>query len=47
LVRTMQRADPVWCELHGLVPVTDEEWDEVLGEAEDYVETFAATYRRS
>lgn len=38
LVDVLQRADPAWCECKGEEPVDDEEWDEVLAEAEDYLE---------
>jgi hypothetical protein len=38
LVDVLRRADPAWCECHGEEQVDDEEWDEVLAEAEDYLE---------
>lgn len=38
LVDAMKRADPEWCECHGVRQVDDEEWDEVLADAEDYLE---------
>lgn len=38
LVDVLRRADPAWCECHGEDQVDDEEWDEVLAEAEDYIE---------
>lgn len=45
LVDVLRRADPAWCECKGEEPVDDEEWDEVLAEAEDYLEECRAEVR--
>jgi hypothetical protein len=38
LVDAMRRADPAYCETHGVRQIDDEEWDEVLADSEDYLE---------
>jgi hypothetical protein len=38
LVDILRRSDAEYCGAHEHEPVTDEEWNEVLAEAEDYLE---------
>jgi hypothetical protein len=38
LVDILRRSDAEYCGSHGQEPVTDDEWNEVLAEAEDYLE---------
>jgi len=42
LVRVMKACDPEYCAAHDWEPCDDEEWDEVLAEAEDYIEEMRA-----
>lgn len=42
LVRVMKACDPEYCAAHDWKPCDDEQWDEALGEAEDFLEDFAA-----
>ena len=38
IVRVMKACDPEYCAAHDWKPADDAEWDEVLEEAEDYLE---------
>jgi hypothetical protein len=38
LVDVMQRADADWCALHGHKGTDNEEWDNALGDAEEWLE---------
>jgi len=38
LVDVCQRCDPAWVALHNKEPVYDEEWDEIVGNAEEFLE---------
>jgi len=38
LVDVCQRSDPAWVALHNKKPVYDEEWDEIVGNAEEFLE---------
>jgi len=38
LVDVCQRCDPAWVALHNKKPVYDEEWDEIVGNAEEFLE---------
>jgi hypothetical protein len=38
VVDVMKRADPEFCDSHGVEQCDDEEWDEVLAEAEEYLD---------
>jgi hypothetical protein len=42
LVSVLRRSDPEWCEANGGEVVFDEEWDEVIAEAEEYLAELAA-----
>jgi hypothetical protein len=37
LVDVCQRSDPAWGALHNKEPVYDEEWDDVVGTAEEFL----------
>jgi len=38
LVDVMRRSDPAWCALEKAEPTYDEEWDDTIAEAEDWLE---------
>jgi len=38
LVDVMRRSDPIWCKLHNHEQTFDEEWDNALGDAEEWLE---------
>jgi hypothetical protein len=42
LVNTMKACDPEYCALHDWEPADDQEWDERLAEAEDFIEEMRA-----
>lgn len=37
LVGILRRSDPEWCEANGAEPVFDDEWDEAIEEAEEFI----------
>lgn len=41
LVMAMRRADPLECELFGLTPIEDEEWNGVIEAGEDMLENLS------
>jgi hypothetical protein len=45
LVDVMRRSDPDYCTSNKAEPVMDDEWDEVLGEAEEYLEELRTSSR--
>ena len=42
LVNCMRACDPEYCAAHDWEPADDQEWDERLGEAEEYLEEMLA-----
>lgn len=37
----MRRSDPEYVESHAVLPTSDEEWDEMIEDVEDYLEEYA------